>query len=113
MKNKVTTLDLKVPPASIHIVKVNNIRTFMEECFIKEFPRFSLPSLAVEACVCHSYADYGAQHWMIFKKSPAPRTIAHESIHVVDYLCDAYGIDDSEFRGYLIGYIVEQITNKK
>lgn len=110
---KMKTIELHVPPASIHIVKVANIRKFMEECFVKQYPSFHVPDLAVNALVCQHYANYGAQHWMIFNRNPCPRTIAHEAIHVVDYLCDAYNINDTEFRGYFIGYLVEQITSKK
>jgi hypothetical protein len=105
------TLELYVPRATVHIIKAKSIQIYMEE-FIKEYSEFHVPGTHCEACVCQDYETYGPIHWMIFNKKPDLRTIAHESMHVVDRMCEAYNIYDTEFRAYLIGYLVEQITKK-
>jgi hypothetical protein len=106
------TLELHVPRATVHIVKVKSIHDFMRDCFLKEHPTYNMPSPACSALVCQDYDTYGPIHWMIFNKKPELRSIAHESMHVVDRMCEAYSIYDGEFRAYLIGYLVEQITKK-
>jgi len=40
------------------------------------------------------------------------KTIAHESSHIADYTSEFFGIDDDEFKAYLIGHLVDQIIYK-
>jgi len=54
---------------------------------------------------------------MVIPEGTSAGTIAHESLHIVDFLCDELGIpitiENTEIRGYMIGYIVNCITSGK
>lgn len=34
---------------------------------------------------------------------------AHEAVHIIDWLCTTTGIDDKEFRGYMVGHIIRML----
>lgn len=53
--------------------------------------------------------------WMVLSEPSLP-TIAHEAVHIADFLCEAVGIPVSvecgEVRAYLVGWLVGEISQR-
>lgn len=51
---------------------------------------------------------------MVLPDGLSAGTVAHESLHMVDFICDAIGIpidlENTEIRGYMIAHIVNSVA---
>lgn len=91
--------------------------TFEEynDYFDKETDFEPVDANTTNACASVTLGSGGAKYFsMVIPDGTGVGTIAHESLHIVDYLCDELGIpitvENTEIRGYMIGYIVDCIV---
>lgn len=45
-------------------------------------------------------------------KKIAAKTLVHEAVHAVQFICEQYGISDYEFEAYAVAYIVEFVVDR-
>lgn len=79
---------------------------------------FDPVGVATNALASVDHNDEGVPYFsMVIPEGAGMGTIAHESLHIVDFLCDELGIpitlENTEIRGYMIGYIVNCIVSGK
>jgi hypothetical protein len=98
-------------------MKVNVV--FEEECEVyldskKICKKYNLDPLdfdGVDGRALHLEKN-GVSRFVIFLSCIDSRTIAHESSHIADYVAEHLDIKDDEFRAYVVGHMVGQITRK-
>ena len=105
-------IELFSPRITISVIKVKNIKTFMEG-FITCFPEgtYHLPDNRTSGITLRDIEANGPIIYVILSQHPTERTIAHESYHVAHTIAKIYDITDEEWVAYFVGNLTEAIIN--
>lgn len=120
-KTKFKTIMVNVRNIRIDFLNVN-IKVIIDNDVIKArnqlckyYPK--LPQMeydtSTEGLHTAYYNYYPGKHWIFLRKNALISTISHEILHCVDTISSHYNIKDTEFRAYLLDYILTRIIGLK
>jgi hypothetical protein len=110
MKSK--ALKLTFIPCTIYVNLVDDVADFRNKVLPKKYPLLGTYSKAHKSEAMYTYDDvnYFGEIWLIYRRNPRIEAVVHEACHAVDIICDTWGFEDTEFRAYLMTWIVEEVN---
>jgi hypothetical protein len=109
MKSK--TLKLQFIPCTIYINLVEDVPHFRNGVLYKKYPWLGLMTAQnVAALNTWDETHYFGMFWITLPLDVTAPVAGHEALHCVDAICETWGFEDTEFRGYMIQWILEEIN---
>jgi len=102
-------VDLEVFPYSVHFSFVDNPKTYLETDFRIYYPKFDYSSDGYAMTVWNS--EYKNLVFVIIPHDAKNNNNvkSHEVTHAVDQIMERLGLEGTECRAYLVGYLMKEI----
>lgn len=102
-------------PVSIHISFVNDPKKYLNTDFLDFYPSFEIqqPSQYGNAFTTWDYQHYPNKIFIVINHNDVSdvNTKSHEMSHAVDKMMLSLGINDTEVKAYLIGYLMTRVED--
>jgi hypothetical protein len=105
------TVDLEVFPYSVNFSFVDNPKNYLETDFRIYYPKFDYTSDGYAMTVWNS--EYKNRVFVILPHAARidNNTKSHEVTHAVDQVMEKLGLEGTECRAYLVGYLMKKIED--